>query len=186
MIPMGSESCEWPFVGQNKNFGGVSFGIDGDGNYGYYGADGSLVPFKSGNPYLRYNEESKYIQCLDTNGIWKNIIKVNAVPMDMIAASSINLLSQPYWVCKVAGTSTRSAKNSAGSYCSCSVIAGNHLDKFTIKASRDIAIYVDKINKYVNLKAGGSYSTPEYDVGAIINIYILGSSYSDGWVKMFQ
>ena len=20
MIPMGSESCEWPFVGQNKNF----------------------------------------------------------------------------------------------------------------------------------------------------------------------
>ena len=47
MIPMGSESCEWPFVGQNKNFGGVSFGIDGDGNYGYYGADGSLVPFKS-------------------------------------------------------------------------------------------------------------------------------------------
>ena len=32
---------------QNKNFGGISFGIDGDGNRGYYGADGSLVPFKS-------------------------------------------------------------------------------------------------------------------------------------------
>ena len=27
------------------NLGGLSFGIDGDGNYGYYGADGSLVPF---------------------------------------------------------------------------------------------------------------------------------------------
>ena len=24
----------------------MRFGIDGDGNYGYYGADGSLVPFK--------------------------------------------------------------------------------------------------------------------------------------------
>ena len=105
--------------------------------------------------------------------------------MDMIAASSINLLSQPYWVCTIAGNSTKIAKNSAGSYCSCSVISGN-LDKFTIKASRDIAIYVDKANKYVNLKAGGSYTTPGYDVGAIINIYILGSSYSDGWVKMFQ
>ena len=37
---------------QNKNFGGVSFGIDGDGNYGYYGADGSLVPFKKGECQL--------------------------------------------------------------------------------------------------------------------------------------
>ena len=27
------------------SFGGLRFGIDGDGNYGYYGADGSLVPF---------------------------------------------------------------------------------------------------------------------------------------------
>lgn len=30
----------------NKNMGGLTFGKDGDGNYGYYGADGSLVPFK--------------------------------------------------------------------------------------------------------------------------------------------
>ena len=37
---------------QNKNFGGVSFGIDGDGNYGYYGADGSLIPFKKGECQL--------------------------------------------------------------------------------------------------------------------------------------
>ena len=27
--------------------GGLTFGKDGDGNYGYYGADGSLIPFKS-------------------------------------------------------------------------------------------------------------------------------------------
>lgn len=26
----------------------MKFGTDGDGNYGYYGADGSLIPFKSG------------------------------------------------------------------------------------------------------------------------------------------
>ena len=26
-----------------------SFGIDGDGNYGYYRADGSLIPFKKGD-----------------------------------------------------------------------------------------------------------------------------------------
>lgn len=26
----------------------MRFGTDGDGNYGYYGADGSLIPFKSG------------------------------------------------------------------------------------------------------------------------------------------
>jgi len=24
----------------------MKFGKDGDGNYGYYGADGSLIPFK--------------------------------------------------------------------------------------------------------------------------------------------
>lgn len=31
-----------------SSLGGMKFGIDGDGNYGYYGADGSLIPFKSG------------------------------------------------------------------------------------------------------------------------------------------
>lgn len=34
-----------------NNLGGLSFGIDGDGNYGYYGADGSLIPFKSTSIY---------------------------------------------------------------------------------------------------------------------------------------
>ena len=32
----------------NNNLGGLRFGVDGDGNYGYYGADDSLIPFKSG------------------------------------------------------------------------------------------------------------------------------------------
>lgn len=31
-----------------SSLGGLKFGTDGDGNCGYYGADGSLIPFKSG------------------------------------------------------------------------------------------------------------------------------------------
>ncbi len=31
----------------NDSLGGLRFGTDGDGNYGYYGADDSLIPFKS-------------------------------------------------------------------------------------------------------------------------------------------
>ena len=31
----------------NSSLGGMKFGTDGDGNYGYYGADGSLIPFSS-------------------------------------------------------------------------------------------------------------------------------------------
>ena len=31
----------------NSSLGGLKFGIDGDGNVGYYGADGSLIPFNN-------------------------------------------------------------------------------------------------------------------------------------------
>ena len=31
-----------------SSLGGLSFGKDGEGNVGYFGADGSLIPFKSG------------------------------------------------------------------------------------------------------------------------------------------
>ena len=34
------------FNEQNKNLGGLRFGVDGDGNGGYYKADDSFVPFK--------------------------------------------------------------------------------------------------------------------------------------------
>ena len=37
---------------QNDNLGGLRFGVDGDGNGGYYKADDSFVPFKSGGPIL--------------------------------------------------------------------------------------------------------------------------------------
>ena len=36
----------------NTNLGGVQFGIDGEGNRCYLGADGSLIPFKSGYDYI--------------------------------------------------------------------------------------------------------------------------------------
>lgn len=36
------------FDSVNSSLGGLTFGTDGDGNYGYYGADGSLIPFKRG------------------------------------------------------------------------------------------------------------------------------------------
>lgn len=40
--------------------GGLSFGTDGDGNCGYYGADGSLIPFKRVYrlPDLSYSDNS--------------------------------------------------------------------------------------------------------------------------------
>lgn len=38
-----------PVVGELiHDLGGLKFGIDGDGNYGYYGADDSLIPFSNG------------------------------------------------------------------------------------------------------------------------------------------
>jgi hypothetical protein len=33
----------------NENLGGLRFGVDGEGNYGYFGADDSLIPFSSGS-----------------------------------------------------------------------------------------------------------------------------------------
>ena len=32
----------------NSSLGGLKFGTDGEGNYGYFGADGSLIPFSNG------------------------------------------------------------------------------------------------------------------------------------------
>ena len=34
----------------NESLGGLRFGTDGEGNYGYFGADDSLIPFKKGVP----------------------------------------------------------------------------------------------------------------------------------------
>ena len=34
-----------PFSHLDSSLGGLTFGKDGEGNYGYFGADGSLIPF---------------------------------------------------------------------------------------------------------------------------------------------
>lgn len=46
----------------NSSLGGMKFGTDGDGNYGYYGADGSLIPFSSSEiiRYETYQEKTNY------------------------------------------------------------------------------------------------------------------------------
>lgn len=56
------------------------FGIDADGNYGYIkvGAD-TVTPFS--NPYLKYNEDSGYIQVLDADGNWQDYIKCEELPI---------------------------------------------------------------------------------------------------------
>ncbi len=51
----------------NKNMGGLTFGIDGDGNYGYYGADGSLVPFKSAS---NFEGVANVIAYKDNDGVY--------------------------------------------------------------------------------------------------------------------
>ena len=66
--------------------GGLKFGKDGDGNYGYYGADGSLIPFSSNRRYsyswtssnneqktLTLEIEPKYI-AFTVNGIAQNAV----------------------------------------------------------------------------------------------------------------
>ena len=46
-----------------SSFGGLKFGKDGDGNCGYYGADGSLIPFKS---FKRFYAANVYARTTET------------------------------------------------------------------------------------------------------------------------
>lgn len=49
--------------------GGLRFGTDGDGNYGYYGADDSLIPFKGAVPDNYLFKEGDL--CYKTSGGWE-------------------------------------------------------------------------------------------------------------------
>ena len=51
------------FLRINSSLGGMKFGTDGDGNYGYYGADGSLIPFKS---FKRFYAANVYARTTET------------------------------------------------------------------------------------------------------------------------
>ena len=54
----------------NNKFGGLRFGKDGEGNYGYFGADGSLIPFSVGGGFLKENQMLK-------NGVISDIVDNN-------------------------------------------------------------------------------------------------------------
>ena len=71
----------------NSSLGGLTFGKDGDGNYGYYGADGSLVPFKSGK--LLFAAKFAYSTKDDSNTCYS--FSVDGI--DKILITGINLRS---------------------------------------------------------------------------------------------
>ena len=58
----------------NSSLGGLRFGTDGEGNYGYFGADDSLIPFKR-TPILLGTISENY-------GGYKTLIKKFVVPTD--------------------------------------------------------------------------------------------------------
>lgn len=57
--------------GVNSSLGGLNFGTDGDGNYGYYRADGSLIPFngKKQSKTVSFTTTSS-----DKNNGYKNVV----------------------------------------------------------------------------------------------------------------
>lgn len=71
----------------------MSFGVDGDGNYGYYGADGSLVPFKSGEVLLNTlttfsaSSSKKTVDCTSIPD-WQNKTVDNFIIVVTSASSS--------------------------------------------------------------------------------------------------
>lgn len=52
------------------NLNGLRFGVDGEGNYGYLGADDSFIPFKSFNFNVLHHDTS-YVSTLSKEGLIK-------------------------------------------------------------------------------------------------------------------
>lgn len=47
----------------DDSLGGLRFGVDGEGNYGYFGADGSLIPFSVGGEFAeQFNKYENLVQ----------------------------------------------------------------------------------------------------------------------------
>lgn len=75
------------FDNVNSSLGGLKFGTDGDGNYGYYGADDSLIPFKS--DFASSYEPRNYTA---TNVPNNNVTTtINAYKNDILCISGLNL-----------------------------------------------------------------------------------------------
>ena len=90
----------------NNSFGGVKFGIDGEGNRCYLGADGSLIPFSSNRRYsyswtssnneqktLTLEVEPKYIS-FTVNGISQNAVLYDVENQEyIINTTSANIIA---------------------------------------------------------------------------------------------
>lgn len=74
----------------DTNMGGLRFGIDGDGNYGYYGADDSLIPFKISGKNIAFIE----VQATTYTTGWTKIYWFNA-KLNTIGAITVYLEKAP-------------------------------------------------------------------------------------------
>ena len=101
----------------NNSLGGFEFTTQNDKD-GYM-KDGEFHPF--GNPYLRYNEDTGYIQALDINGNWQNLYQTSSLPIEWINIDNIVLANQPYVTFDVGATSYASYVNNADKYVTYSV-----------------------------------------------------------------
>lgn len=65
----------------NDSLGGLKFGTDGEGNYGYFGDDDVLIPFKSGtNGYIIWLSGSGHINGCGITLIDGSITDVTSIP----------------------------------------------------------------------------------------------------------
>lgn len=88
----------------NNSLGGLRFGIDGEGNYGYFGADGSLIPFKSGFDEAEvYHGLTSYTFTSDYKVVYAISHRGNTTVPDMF----LNNVKQEY-VSSIRGNSTAS------------------------------------------------------------------------------
>lgn len=67
----------------NDSLGGLRFGINGEGNYGYFGADDSLIPFSSGiyKFSYQYSKMSSIIASQDLSFTIDSTRKYKVIPI---------------------------------------------------------------------------------------------------------
>ena len=70
----------------------MKFGTDGDGNYGYYGADGSLIPF-SGSEKIYYGTYSSFVSQYGNYVMDIDVTKYNKAFIYSYANNKANNLS---------------------------------------------------------------------------------------------
>ena len=102
--PTGALGIKEGFETVNENFGGLRFGIDGEGNYGYFKGDDTFVPFNSGGSAI-----SKIIFANNTvqlyNSVQADIISITddelqygkILHMTFLSAAAGDILTNLIW-----------------------------------------------------------------------------------------